>query len=194
MNRSDDNLTNGDAAQVELAGIRFGPALAGALYLLLAGSAVLALGARRFPGLLPERLELAAPTVFLVFLICFAFYRLALVRARKYPAFKAFFQIGAAALFLMLLLPSGKNRYERAVDELETLLSDSNPHVRALAAEVARHRPDGAKYGPSLVRSLRDADAQVREEAHRSLVRLSGGDLGGPDDEKAVESWEKRFP
>jgi len=194
MNRSDDNLTSGDAAQVELAGIRFGPALAGALYLLLVGSAVLALGARRFPGLLPEKLELAAPTVFLVFLICFAFYRLALVRAGKYAAFKAFFQIGAAALFLMLLLPTGKNRYEMAADELEMLLSDVNPHVRALAAEVVRHRSDGVKYGPSLVKSLRDTDARVREEAHRSLVQLSGEDLGGPDDELAVTSWEKRFP
>lgn len=176
-----------------VAGIPLGPALAGALYLLLVASAALSLGARRFPGLLPEKLEIAAPTLFLVFLICFALYRLALVRARRYPAFKAFFQIGATVLFFTLLLPGAKNRYERPVDEVEMLLSDDNPHLRALAAEVVRHRPEGRKYVPLLVRALRDTEPRVRQEAHRSLVVLTGQDLGEPEDEEAVKAWEKRF-
>lgn len=193
MSGDADNVSSKRRTQVEVAGIPFGPALAAALYLLLVGSAVLALGARRFPGLLPEKLEIAAPTLFLVFLVCFALYRLALVRAKKYPAFKAFYQIGAAILFFTLLLPRAKNRYDIPVDELEMLLSDGNPQVRALAAEVVRHRPEGSKYGALLVRALRDADPHVRQEAHRSLVQLSGKDLGGPEDEAAVQAWERRF-
>jgi len=193
MNRNPDNVSSGRAAQVVVAGIPLGPALAGALYLLLVASAALSLGARRFPGLLPEKLEIAAPTLFLVFLICFALYRLALVRARRYPAFKAFFQIGATVLFFTLLLPGAKNRYERPVDEVEMLLSDDNPHLRALAAEVVRHRPEGRKYVPLLVRALRDTEPRVRQEAHRSLVVLTGQDLGEPEDEEAVKAWEKRF-
>src|SRR5712692_6928099 len=130
MKRSDDNVSSRGAAQVQVAGIPFGPALATALYLLLVGSAALVLGARRFPGLLPEKLEIAAPTVFLIFLVCFALYRLALVRLKRYPAFKAFFQIGAGILFFTLLLPKAKTRYDVPVDEIEMLLSDGNSHVR----------------------------------------------------------------
>lgn len=193
MDRNADNVSSGRATQVEVAGIPLGPALAGGLYLLLVASAILALGARRFPGLLPEKLEIVAPTLFLVFLICFALYRLAVVRAKRYPAFKAFFQIGAAVLFFTLLLPGAKNRYDGPVDEVEMLLSDGNPRVRALAAEVVRYRAEGLKYGPLLVRALRDDDPRVRQEAHRSLVILAGQDLGGPDDEQAVKAWEKRF-
>jgi hypothetical protein len=190
MNSGDDNLTQKRPAQLEVAGLRFGPALAGVLYLLLVASAALGLGARS--SLLPKELELAATWLFFLFLICFTFYRLALVRVGKYPAFKALFQIGAAVLFLTLLLPGAKTRYETSFDGLEALLADGNPRVRILAAEVTRYRADGKKYGRLLAKALKDPDPNVAEEAHRSLVQLFGEDLGGPADERAVEAWEKR--
>ncbi len=193
MNSPNDNVSSGNRAQVEAAGIRFGPALAGVLYLLLLASAVLALGTRRFPGLLPPALEVVGPSLFLMFLICFALYRFALVRARKYPASKAFFQIGAAALFFTLLLPAAKSQYDVPVDDLEVLLTDDNPRVRALAAEVIGYRADGARHAPQLIKTLQDPDPRVRELAHQSLVRLAGVDLGTGETEAELKAWESRF-
>ena len=174
-------------------GIQAGPALAGFLYALLIGTAALALWVREFPGVLSPALARAAPFVFLVFVGCFAAYRLALVSAHKYPAFKAFFQIAAATLFFMLLLPSARSTYRAPEDELGELLRDPNPKVRTLAAEVARYRPDASKYGSLLVRSLNDPDRRVRDEAHRSLVQIAGTDLGDPDSQSAVKAWGDRF-
>ncbi len=196
MSHREHSLTSSDGSQEGDAGQQ-GPGskalLAALLYLLLLASAALALWARRFPEALPQQLELMAPALFLVFVVVFALYRLKLVRARRYPAFKAFFQIGAAALFFTLLLPRAKNRYEGSVEGVEALLADSDARVRTLAAEVAGYRPDGARYGPLLVRALRDRDERVRDQAHRSLVRLNGSDLGGPNDEKAMSAWSERF-
>jgi len=194
-----DNLGRTEEAQVlpalEIAGVRLGPVFAGVLYVLLASAAALALWARNFPGVLPEQLAVAAPVAFFVFSVGFAVYRLRLVRAKKYPAFKAFFQIGATFLFLMLLLPQPKPGHDATADsELSALLEDPDWRVRALAAEVVRYRVGGAaKYGSLLVRALKDPDARVREEAHRSLVLLNGRDLGTPEDQRAIEAWGEKF-
>jgi len=179
----------------KLGGVRFGPALAGALYLLLVASAGLALWARGATGRQPALVSQVAPWVFLGFLILFALYRFGLVRARRYPAVKAFFQIGAGLLFFMLLLPGTRLDFTRERGgELQQLLADPNPAVRALAAEVARYRPDGKQAAPQLVRALEDRDPRVRQEAHRSLVTLNGEDLGAPENPKAVQAWRERYP
>jgi hypothetical protein len=138
-------------------------------------------------------LQAAAPWVFLLFALAFALYRLVLVRARRYPAFKAFFQIGVAVLFFTLLLPQAQQR-DVARGELETLLRHSDPKVRALAAEVARHRPDGRRYGAVLAQALEDPDPEVRHQAHLSLVELTGQDLGAPDTPNALKAWRDRYP
>ena len=176
------------------AGIQAGPALAGVLYALLVLSAALALWVRQFPGGLPPRLEQVAPWVFLAFLVCFALYRLVLVRARKYPVIKAFFQIGAGFLFFFLLLPSARETYAEPPDSLHALLQDSNPHVRALAAEVARHREEPRRYAPALVKALSDPDKEVRMQAHQSLVEMTGEDRGAPEVEGAQEAWRALYP
>jgi len=171
--------------------VRAGPRLAAALYALLVASAALALWGRPLPnGALPS-LAAAAPWVFLAFTAVFAVYRLTLVRSKKYPASKAFFQVGTALIFFGLL--SLRARPADAVDSLKALMSDANPQVRALAAEVARYRVDGIRYGPDLVRALEDSDREVRREAHATLVRLAGQDLGGPEDPAAVRAWGERF-
>lgn len=195
MNPGAGNVSSQSDAQgppPQVGGVRFGPAVAGVLYLLLVLSAALALWVQQAPGALPARLSRAAPWVFLGFLVAFSAYRLILVRAKRYPAFKAFFQIGVAVLFFTLLLPRAKAPYE-SVDELLNLMSDTNPNVRALAAEVARHREDGQKYGSTLSLLLTDSDADVRRQAHESLVKLAGTDLGPPSDEQAVKAWRERF-
>ncbi|HXN41241.1 MAG TPA: HEAT repeat domain-containing protein [Myxococcaceae bacterium] len=198
MNHNADNLSRTEGVRVvpalEVPGKRSGPVFAGVLYVLLASAAALALWARNFPGVLPRELAVAAPVAFFVFSVGFAIYRLRLVRAKKYPAFKAFFQIGAAFLFVMLLLPQPNPGYDATADhELGALLEDPDWRVRALAAEVIRYRAGGAKYGSLLVRALSDPDARVREAAHRSLVFLNGRDLGTPEDGRAIKAWGERF-
>jgi hypothetical protein len=157
-------------------------------------SAFLALWSRRFPGELPNALQAAAPWSFLVFLAVFAFYRLGLMRAGRYPSFKGFFQIGIGLLVFTLMLPHARSVYQAPQAGISAALANSNSEVRALAAELAGYRPDGRQYAPQLVKALEDGDAWVREEAHASLVRLAGQDLGRPDDPAAVERWRKRFP
>jgi hypothetical protein len=178
----------------ELGGVRAGPALAATLYILLVGSAVLSLAAHQYPGVLPRVLSLAAPWVFLAFAAVFTLYRLVLVRAKKYPVSKAFFQIGAAVLFFTLLLPRGGPAAAQR-ESLERLITDADPRIRALAVEVAAYRPDNARYAPKLAQALEDPDEAVRDRAHAALVRLNGGaDLGPPSDAAALKAWKDRFP
>ena len=45
-----------------------------------------------------------------------------------------------------------------------------------------------------LENSVRMDDITVRAQAHASLVRLTGEDLGSPDAPGAVEAWRRRYP
>ncbi|HVE84645.1 MAG TPA: hypothetical protein VND93_17430 [Myxococcales bacterium] len=184
-----------------MAGVRLGPALTSVLYLLLVGSAALALFVRGYPGPAPGGVERLAPWAFLAFVAAFAAYRLALVRTGHYPAFKAFAQIAAGVLFFTLLLPATWREAPppqappaSSTEDLSALLQDPSVQVRRLAAEVARHRPDAPGTLHALALALADPDPAVRAEAHRSLVALSGQDLGGPDDEGSRRAWKERFP
>src|SRR5689334_2176125 len=120
MKPAADNLSRKDRAQGRppptVAGVRLGPALTSVLYLLLVGSAALALWVRGYPGQAPHGLERLAPWAFLLFVTAFAGYRAVLVRTGHYPAFKAFVQIAAGVLFFTLLLP-GTWRPARAVPD-----------------------------------------------------------------------------
>lgn len=192
------NLSSGGKAQGEtprLAGIRLGPGPGLVLYSLLVGAAGLAFFGKEFPGRLPGEVERLTPFVFGVFVALFASYRFALVRSHKYPSFKAFYQVGLAVVVFLLLLPSARASYGPLPRPgLVVDLVDNNARVRALAAEVVRHRPDSARYAPALVTGLEDEDPDVRLEAHRSLVQIAGVDLGAPEDPGAIRRWRERFP
>jgi hypothetical protein len=192
----DRNIANPPETQAgtpRVAGVALGPAVAALLYGLLVASAALALWAQQVPGALPGWLEGSVPWIFLAFTVAFSLYRVALVRARRYPASKALFQIGTAILFFMLLLPRSQPRGGE-VDELSRLLRHGDPAVRALAAEAVRYRAGSEAYGRLLAERLGDSDARVRAEAHRSLVKLNGADLGPAEDPAAVRAWKARFP
>jgi len=194
---SEHNLSSQAGSQVAVprfAGIRLGPGLGVALYALLVAAAGLSFFGRRFPGRLPEAVERLTPFVFAAFLICFAIYRFGLANARKYPAGKAFFQVGLAVVVFLLLLPSSKPASVPAGTDLDVALHDPDPRLRALGAEVARYRPEGKNYVPALVEALSDPDPSVRAQAHASLVRLTGVDLGAPESPGAVEAWRRRYP
>lgn len=158
------------------------------LFVLLGGSALLALWAQQSPTA-PEPISRFAPWAFLAFAIGFSAYRLALVAAKRYSPFKAFAQIVVAALFFMLLLFPQVVLPIDAASAPGALLSDRDPKVRALAAEVVGWRQSIAD-APKLIGLLSDSTGAVRVAAHDALVRLNAGtDLG-----VQPEAWKARFP
>lgn len=192
-NVSSRDRTQGEAPQ--LAGIRLGPGPGLVLYVLLLGAAGLAFFGKEFPGRLPGVVERLTPFVFGIFVALFATYRFALVRVRKYPGFKAFYQVGLAVVVFLFLLPGARASYGPVPRPgLGADLVDNSARVRALAAEVVRYRPDAAHYGPALVTALEDEDPEVRLQAHRSLVAIAGVDLGTPDAPGGIKRWRERFP
>jgi len=173
-------------------GLAFVRTLRLALYALLVASAVLTFWAGGDIGgrELPRWAASAAPVLFAVFLVVFAVYRLALIRAKRYPAATGLFQIGLGALVWVLLLPGSRQRIgTEPGDDVQALLRSSDARVRALAAEVAGYR-GAANYGADLVERLDDPDPAVRRAAHAALVRLFGRDVDpGEEGPAAQAKW-----
>jgi hypothetical protein len=175
-------------------GLGFVPLLRIALYALLVASALFTFWAGGDIGgrALPRWTQVVAPAIFAVFLVVFSIYRLALVRAKKYPAATGLFQIGLGALIWVLLLPGARQKIAPATlpDDVVALLASPDARVRAVAAEVAGYRADGRAYVPALLDRLGDADAHVRERARASLVRVLGTDPApGATGQDAVEPF-----
>ena len=166
-------------------GLGFVQTLRPALYGLLVLSALFTFwaGGDIAGHALPPWTHVVAPTLFAIFLIVFAFYRFALVRAKRYPAAVGFFQVGLGALIWVLLLPSTRQKIAPpagARDDVAVLITSPDARVRALAAELARYRPQATRYANQLIDRLDDADPAVRARAHDSLVHIAGTDAG-PD-------------
>jgi hypothetical protein len=176
-------------------GLGFVQFLRPALYLLLVLSAFLTFWAGGdIAGMaLPAVLRGAAPVVFGIFIVVFAVYRMSLVRAKRYPATTGLFQVGLGALIWVLLLPSTRQKIvppRGSADDVAALFSSADPRVRALAAEVAGYRTDGAHYASGLIGRLNDADARVRKRARESLQRLAGTDAApGEEGAAAMSKW-----
>jgi hypothetical protein len=137
------------------------------------------------------------PTVLSLFVLGYGAYRLALVRAGRYPAGKALTQVGLMLLVLGVVFGLAMERTAPPAPDvpvsLARALGAEEPDVRAMAAELVRHRPreTALPLAPRLVDLLEDPSPTVRREAHASLVALSGTDLGeGP---AAVARWRDRF-
>jgi HEAT repeat protein len=102
--------------------------------------------------------------------------------------------LGVIAGVVIELAPA--YRVERAGTpiDLAAPLASPTPEVRAIAAELARHRPreSAVRLVPRLIDLLEDPSPAVRREAHASLVVLAGRDLGaeGPD---AAERWRRHW-
>jgi len=172
------------------------PVLRPALYALLVLSALFTFwaGGDIAGRSLPRWTQVAAPTLFAIFLVVFAVYRFALVRARRYPAAMGLFQVGLGALIWVLLLPGSRQKFagSGAGDDLPALMASADPRVRALAAEAAGYRAGGERYAAQLVEHLVDGDPRVRERTRASLVRLAGTDAApGEQGEAAKEKWRE---
>jgi len=168
-----------------------------ALYALLVASALLSFWAgNEIQGRrVPAGIGSAAPILFGAFLLIFAVYRLALIRARHYPASTGLFQIGLGALVFVLLLPGSRRAISarsRAAqsggDDVLELLDAGDPRVRALAAEVAADRGQGPRYAPELAARLDDSDVHVRAVARASLIRLLKLELPADTGEDATDA------
>lgn len=171
------------------AGLAFVPLLRPALYALLVLSALFTFwaGGDIAGHGLPHWTQVVAPTLFAIFIVVFAIYRFALVRAKRYPAATGLFQVGLGALIWVMLLPGTRLKFSAAqgpVDQVPALMESPDSRVRAMAAELAGHREGGARYAAALIAHLEDGDSRVREMAHASLVRLAGADAG-----QGAEAW-----
>ncbi|HET8540604.1 MAG TPA: HEAT repeat domain-containing protein [Anaeromyxobacter sp.] len=139
----------------------------------------------------------AGPALLLVFAIGYAAYRIVLVRAGRYPAGKALVRIAVIAAVVGVVAgivrspPDARAPGQGPVELARPLLS-ADPEVRALAAEVARHRPPAEALAvvSRLVALLEDRSPEVRRQARRSLVALAGRDVGG-DGPDAAARWRE---
>ena len=170
------------------------------LYLLLLLSAAVTLfGAPPLEqsvreGRAPRISLIVAPALLAAFIALFVVYRLALVRAGRYHAGKAFVQVVLMVLVLTLVVPGSLERWRSAgtirVVDLSRPLRAPDPETRALAAELARHREpvDAVRYVPRLIELLDDGSPEVRRQARTTLVALAGTDAGG-EGSGARERW-----
>jgi hypothetical protein len=176
------------------------------LLALLAASAAFTLGALPAlhrgvaQGRLPAAILWVPPALLTVFVVLFAGYRFALVRAGRYPAGRAFLQVGliglvAAVIAGIAVAPPPEPELERGPVPLERPLVAGDPAVRALAAEVVRHRAraEGFRYVPRLIQLVEDPSPAVRREARASLTALAGRDAGG-EGSGASARWREAFP
>jgi hypothetical protein len=150
-------------------------------------------------GRWPSAALAVGPGLLLAFLVGFVAYRIALVRAGRYPAGKALVRIAltaavvgvAAGLMRIPADPAGPG--DGPVDLARPLLS-SSPEARAMAAELVRHRqPDQAlPHVDRLLELLEDRSPEVRRQARLSLAALAGEDVGGggPD---AAARWRAHW-
>jgi branched-subunit amino acid ABC-type transport system permease component len=144
-------------------------------------------------GHIPSGLAAVPVALLAAFIVGYAIYRFTLVRAGRYPAGKAMMQIALMSLFLALMArwtadPAALGQTARPVD-LSRALGSSEADFRALAAEVLRARPhdEAMLHAARLVALLADPSAEVRRQAHASLVAIVGQDLGAGAD--AAERW-----
>jgi len=185
--------TRGDRVPVSIPYLRWSLF---AILLLAAGASLIGLpraeasgwstGARLIPVLL-----------LILFVGGYATYRFTLVRAGHYPAGKALVRVGALVLLTGAIagiaLDRPATRPAARGPELGAGLGAADPMARALAAELARHRPRAEALGQvtRLIALLEDPSPLVRSQAHATLVALAGRDLG--EGSGAAERWRAQW-
>ena len=119
----------------------------------------------QWPSRASRPIRAAAPLAFGLFLAVFAAYRFALVRAGRYPAGKAYYQVGTGILFLTMLTPGARSAFHPGpapTDDLERLMSSADPAVRRLVCEAVASRADAGALLPLIQAHLDDPNPAVR--------------------------------
>jgi hypothetical protein len=146
-------------------------------------------------GRWPPAALAAPPAVLALFIGGYAAYRIALVRAGRYGAGKALVQVAVMLLVFAIVVGIALRPGEtvgpgqRAVD-LARPLASTDPDVRALGAELARHRPreQALAVAQRLAELMDDPAPEVRRQAHAALLLVAGADVGG-EGPGAAERW-----
>ncbi len=143
----------------------------------------------------PTAVRLVPVVLLVLFVGGYAAYRVALVRAGRYPAGKALVRVGLMVLLLGVIASISLERTPGPTAatgvDLTPLLDAPDPAVRALAAEVVRSRPpqEAQRHAARLLALLDDPSPEVRREARASLGVLTGSDAG--DGPNAAERWRE---
>lgn len=155
-----------------------------AVYVMLVTSALVSfvLGDRLWSaardGDVPLWFPLLAPATFTAFVVVYSVDRWLLLRRRRYPPGRVFFQLAFAVVFLSLLWPRqaaefrDSKRRSLGSDYVLRLLKKSDPDVRAAACELLGLRGQGS--AAELVKQLayNDTNRDVRTVCLASLQRL----------------------
>lgn len=120
-----------------------------------------------------------------VFFLAYAVDRWVLVRRRRYPAGKAFFQVAFGLVFGLLLLPSTIGDYSsRPTQGIDRLLAHPDAEVRLVAVEALGFRGPSAAHAERLIARLRDRDPRVESAARAVLERWSAA-----RDTAGIHAW-----
>lgn len=167
-----------------------------ALFVLLAGSALAAIGlepllVRRVGrGDLPATVLFAPVAVYAAFLLLYAADRWLLVQRRRYPSGRAFFQVVVAVFFGLLLLPSTLHEWAEARPREASLARHPQAQVRAVYVEALGFRGPSAERVAEVSSALEDPDPDVEAAARRVLAAWSSL---SPADTDALAAWAERF-
>lgn len=130
-------------------------------------------------GTLPEWTPLLPALLFTAFVLIFAVDRWVLVRKRKYPVSKAFFQVLFALVFLTLLWPEQASQFRRVKGAAgppstlsERLLYHRDPEVRAAACELAGLKAQSSALDRISSLAAESKNNMVRSRCQHALQRL----------------------
>jgi hypothetical protein len=112
--------------------------------------------------------------------------RLMLVKFRRYPPGRAFFQIAFGSVLALVLLPSTIRDYAARPAGHQRLLAHPDPEIRQIAVEALLLRGPTRDNVSHALERRRDRDPRVREAATRVLSRWSGR---AEEDTAGIESW-----
>jgi hypothetical protein len=112
--------------------------------------------------------------------------RILLVKYRRYPAGRAFFQVAFGTMLALVLLPSTIRDYARRPTGIVRLLAHPDPDVREVAVEALFLRGPTKENVSHALERRRDRDPRVSTAAGKVLSRWSGR---AEEDTAGIESW-----
>lgn len=168
-----------------------------ALYVLTVVTAVVALFVQPALSSAVQRGALRPLWMFLPFSsfsVLFVLYgldRWILVRRRRYPAGRAFFQVAFGLIFALLLLPTTMREWDtRRPQGLDRLLQHPDAEVRRVTVEALGFRGIDTAAAARVVAMLDDQDVQVRQAARSVLAAWSGQEI---DDLTGIRAWASQL-